>query len=290
MALLPKLFGKKSEKPKVPTEPKPFADGKDATTIEKLRKQHIENAAEVSLKLADESNPLRGKEKKYEIEGDEGAIAAKIAASIIPSENNNAILAVQDNDALMVATWDNDLAGIESLIKEGADLNFRDFLGKAPLHYVSSLDAAKLLIDGGADINMMDNNNRTPLFEVDDPNIAMFLIDSGASVNLKDKDSFTPLHLWVNHPTVAKHLLVAGANPNVQLSRGGTLSRGGLYKKGNSTLHCTNNIASAKILIEYGADIMIKNKYGLLAEETATDDTREDGLADYIKSIRISKE
>ena len=31
MALLPKLFGKKSETPILPTEPKPFADGKDAT-------------------------------------------------------------------------------------------------------------------------------------------------------------------------------------------------------------------------------------------------------------------
>jgi hypothetical protein len=28
----------------------------------------------------------------------------------------------------------------------------------------------------------------------------------------------------------------------------------------------------------------------LLAEETAIDETREDGLADYIKSFRINKE
>ena len=273
----------------MPAKPPPqVRDGRSATDIEELR-EDLKNR-QVTYKLANENNPLFGKEKGHSLEVDEGGNAAKKAAGIIRTEDNNALLAVQDNDALMVATWENDLEGMESAINQGADLNIRDFLGKSPLHYVSSLDAAKLLIDGGADINILDNNNRTPLFEVDDPNIAIFLIDRGASFNLKDKDSFTPLHLWVNHPKVAKHLLVAGANPNAQLSRGGTLSRGGLYKKGNSTLHCANNLESAKILIEYGVDITIKNKYGLLAEETAIDETREDGLADYIKSFRINKE
>ncbi|MEQ1741808.1 MAG: ankyrin repeat domain-containing protein [Candidatus Nitrotoga sp.] len=287
MAILPKLFGKKLETPVMPAQQPPqVRDGRSASDIEELR-EDLKNR-QVSYKLANENNPLFGKEKGHSLEVDEGAIAAKKAAAIVRSEDNNALLAMKDNDALMVATWENNLEGMESAINQGADLNIRDFLGKSPLHYVSSLDAAKLLIDGGADINILDNNNRTPLFEVDDPNIAIFLIDRGASINLKDKDSFTPLHLWVNHPKVAKHLLVAGANPNAQLSRGGTLSRGGLYKKGNSTLHCANNLESAKILIEYGVDITIKNKYGLLAEETALDETREVGLADYIKSFRIN--
>lgn len=289
MAILPKLFGKKLETPVMPAKPPPqVRDGRSASDIEALREE-LKNR-QVTYKLANENNPLFGKENQvHSLEVDEGGNAAKKAAGIICAEDNNALLAVQDNDALMVATWENDLEGMESAINQGADLNIRDFLGKSPLHYVSSLDAAKLLIDGGADINILDNNNRTPLFEVDDPNIAIFLIDRGASFNLKDKDSFTPLHLWVNHPKVAKHLLVAGANPNAQLSRGGTLSRGGLYKKGNSTLHCANNLESAKILIEYGVDITIKNKYGLLAEETAIDETREAGLADYIKSFSINK-
>ena len=239
----------------------------------------------VIQKLADENNPLFGKAKAFLLEEDAGAIAAKKAAGIVRSEDNNALLAVKDNDALMVATWDNDLEGMESAITQGADLNIRDFLGKTPLHYVTSIDAAKLLIDGGADLNIMDNNNRTPLFEVDNPNIAIFLIDCAASFNLKDKDSFTPLHLWVNHPKVAQRLLVAGANPNIQLARGGTLSRGGIYKKGNTALHCANNLDSAKILIEHGADITIKNKYGLLAEETTTAETQE-----YIKSVSMNKQ
>jgi ankyrin repeat protein len=191
---------------------------------------------------------------------------------------------MKDNDALMVATWNNDLEGMQSTINQGADLNIRDFLGKSPLHYVASIDAAKLLIDAGADLNVMDNNNRTPLFEVDDPNVAIYLIDRGASINLKDKDSFTPLHLWVNHPKVTKRLLVAGANPNAQLARGGTLSRGGIYKKGNTALHCANNLDTAKALIEHGADPAIKNKYGLFAEETTTGETQE-----YIKSVSKNK-
>jgi ankyrin repeat protein len=238
----------------------------------------------VEHKLADENNPLFGKARAFSLEEDEGAIAAKKAASIIRAEDNNSLLAMKDNDALMVATWNNDLEGMQSTINQGADLNIRDFLGKSPLHYVASIDAAKLLIDAGADLNVMDNNNRTPLFEVDDPNVAIYLIDRGASINLKDKDSFTPLHLWVNHPKVTKRLLVAGANPNAQLARGGTLSRGGIYKKGNTALHCANNLDTAKALIEHGADPAIKNKYGLFAEETTTGETQE-----YIKSVSKNK-
>lgn len=291
MAILPNLFGNKLETSEIPAKhPPQVRDGRSASDIEGLREELKLKSKQVSYKLANENNPLFGKEKGHSLEIDEGAIAAKKAATIVRPEDNNALLAMKDNDALMVATWENDLEGMESAINQGSDVNIRDFLGKSPLHYASSLDAAKLLIDRGADINILDNNNRTPLFEVDDPDIAIFLIDRGASINLKDKDSFTPLHLWVNQPKVAKHLLVAGANPNAQLSRGGTLSRGGLYKKGNSTLHCVNNLESAKILIEHGVDITIKNKYGLLAEETAIDDTREAGLADYIKSFRINKE
>jgi len=271
-----------------PTQPQPFADGRDDATVEKLR-DALKNRKVVQT-LADETNPLCGKAKSIVLAEDEGAIAAKKAQSNVRSEDNNALLAVKDDDVLMVATWNNNLEEMESAIKQGADFNFRDYLGKTPLHYVASIDAAKLLIDSGADLNILDNNNRTPLFEVDDPNIAIFLIDRGANFNLKDKDSFWPLHLWVNHPKVLKHLLVAGANPNVQLARGGTLSRGGLYKKGNTALHCANNIESAKILIEYGIDMTIKNKYGLLAVETATDEIKEDGLADYIKSVSINKQ
>lgn len=238
----------------------------------------------VVQKLADENNPLLGKAKDILLEEDEGAIAAKKAASIIRSEDNNALLAKKDNDVLMAATWDNDLEKMDIAIKQGVDLNIRDFLGKTPLHYAVSIEAARLLIDNGAELNILDNNNRTPLFEVDNPDIAIYLIERGANVNLKDKDSFTPLHLWVNHPKVAQRLLVAGANPNTQLARGGTLSRGGIYKKGNTALHCANNLDTARILIEFGADPAIKNKYGLLAEETTTAETQE-----YIKSAHINK-
>lgn len=234
----------------------------------------------VVTKLADENNPLFGKAKTIILEEDEGAIAAKRAAAMIHSEDNNALLAKKDNDALMAATWDNDLEGMGIAIKEGADVNIRDFLGKTPLHYVSSIEAARLLIENGAELNMLDNNNRTPLFEVDNPDIAIYLIECGVNVNLKDKDSFTPLHLWVNHSKVAQRLLAAGANPNAQLARGGTLSRGGIYKKGNTALHCVNNLDTAKILIEYGSDPAIKNKYGLFAEETTTGEVQE-----YIKSV-----
>ena len=180
------------------------------------------------------------------------------------------------DESLITATMDNDLEGMKNAIKLGVDVNIQNFFGKTALHYIESIEAAQLLIDNGADPNIVDYNNRPPIFDVNDPELAIFLTDHGADAKFQDKDGLTALYIWVDFPEVAKCLLAAGTNPNVQLQTGSMI-----IKKGNTALHKVESLESAQLLIEYGANITIQNI------ERATPDQTSKGEAQlYLKSVR----
>ena len=182
----------------------------------------------------------------------------------------------EPDEAIITATMDNNLEGMKNAIKLGVDINIQDFFGKTALHYVESIEAAQLLIDNGADPNIVDYNNRPPIFDVNDPELVIFLIDHDADAKFQDKDGLTALYIWVDFPKVAQRLLVAGASPNVQLETGSMV-----IKKGNTALHKVGNLESAQLLIEYGANITIKN-----IERATPDQTTKGETQRYLKSVR----
>ena len=182
----------------------------------------------------------------------------------------------EPDESIIITTMDNDLEGMKNAIKLGIDINTQDFFGKTALHYVESIKAAQLLIDNGADPNIVDYNNRPPIFDVNDPELAIFLIDHGADAKFQDKDGLTALYIWVDFPKVAQRLLVAGASPNVQLETGSMV-----IKKGNTALHKVGNLESAQLLIEYGANITIRN-----IERATPDQTTKGEIQRYLKSVR----
>ncbi|MEO6423638.1 MAG: ankyrin repeat domain-containing protein [Candidatus Nitrotoga sp.] len=182
----------------------------------------------------------------------------------------------EPDESILTATMDNDLEGIKNAIKLGVDINTQDFFGKTALHYVESMEAAQILIDNGADTNIVDYNNRPPLFDVNDPELAIFLVNHGANAKFQDKDGLTALYIWVDFPKVAKSLLVAGASPNIQLETGSMV-----IKKGNTALHKVGNLESAQLLIEYGANITIKNIERATPDQTTTGEVQR-----YLKSVQ----
>lgn len=182
----------------------------------------------------------------------------------------------ETDESIIIATMDNNLEGMKNAISLGVDINIQDFFGKTALHYVESTEAAQLLVDNGADPNIVDYNNRPPIFDVNDPELAIFLIDHGADAKFQDKDGLTALYIWVDFPEVAQRLLVAGASPNVQLETGSMI-----IKKGNTALHKVGNLESAQLLIEYGANITIRN-----IERATADQTTKGEIQRYLKSVR----
>ena len=80
-----------------------------------------------------------------------------------------------------------DLNFVESLLDNGADINFPDRHGQTILHEMSRgwhPDVAKFAIEHGADINKCDSYGRTPLHlaaAVDYDDMVQFLVDSGGN-------------------------------------------------------------------------------------------------------------
>ncbi len=182
----------------------------------------------------------------------------------------------EPDESIITAAIDNNLEAMREAIERGVDVNFQDFFGKTALHYIESIEAGQLLIDHKADPNIVDYNNRPPLFDVNDPELALFLIDHGANAKFQDKDGLTALYIWVDFPKLVQRLLVAGASPNVQLVTGSMV-----IKKGSTALHKVGSLESAKLLVEYGANITTKN-----IERATPDQTTQGEVQVYLKSVR----
>lgn len=167
------------------------------------------------------------------------------------------------NAALMVASADGDLARVQQLLREGAQVNQRNGDGKAAIHYAAqskNVLVVEALIGAGADVNARSVGNVTPLMLSLDmafgaPSISLALIRAGADINAADQDGDTALIIATTETSseVFQALLERGANPNAR----------GL--DGDTALHhaAMNAILDrAKLLLEHGADASIRNSAG----------------------------
>ncbi|XP_066925009.1 uncharacterized protein [Clytia hemisphaerica] len=84
-----------------------------------------------------------------------------------------------------------DLNFVESLLDNGADINFPDKHGQTALHEIARgwhPDVARFAIEHGADLNKCDSFGRTPLHlaaAVDYDDMVQFLVDNGADLGAK---------------------------------------------------------------------------------------------------------
>jgi hypothetical protein len=71
-----------------------------------------------------------------------------------------------DRTDLMVASWNNVLADVERLLRDGVDVNVRDSSGRTALHHAARMahvDIVKALVFTGAEVNAVDNRGKTPI-------------------------------------------------------------------------------------------------------------------------------
>lgn len=93
-----------------------------------------------------------------------------------------------------------DLDFVDSLIKNGANINCNDKHGQTLLHEVCRtwhIDVAKFLLELGADVNQADKYGRTPLHvaaAVDYPEMVEILIKNGADRESLSNEKQTPVH------------------------------------------------------------------------------------------------
>lgn len=151
------------------------------------------------------------------------ATSKEITESLI---KNGAKLEYDNESALMIATIKNEKDVAKVLIENGANVNYKTKYGQTPLMYASSKNAKEileLLIKNGADINAINSLNRTALIEAVINNSK-----EAVEILIKNKSNLDYVPdgiLWgsalteaskINAKEIAQLLIDAGANIEIK--------------------------------------------------------------------------
>jgi ankyrin repeat protein len=193
-----------------------------------------------------------------------------------------------DKTPLFYACQNGHFSTVRLLIENGARVDFRGAQGAAFL--IAALesghsDVVRFLIENEADVNARGDNELSPLFlasKMGHEPLAQLLVDRGADVHTRDREGRTPL-FSAAHPGIANLLIKRGAEVNAKDEQGNTpllIVAGGFHVESRSfsdegaDVSCGNESSNppplmtkcepvAKLLIEKGADINVKNSIGI---------------------------
>jgi ankyrin repeat protein len=161
--------------------------------------------------------------------------------------------------ALMYAAQSGQLACVQLLIDNGANVQATNTCGRTAVHFASSSDIINVLVKNGANVNAVSKDGDTPLheaFTVGRINSTIrALISNGADINKSNKLGRTPLHLALKFPNDTT-LILELFTKDVDL----TLKT----HDGNTLLHFTacKSLDLTKHLLQLGADPNVTNNSG----------------------------
>jgi ankyrin repeat protein len=191
--------------------------------------------------------------------------------------------------ALHFACHSGHLDAAKLLLSHGSDIHARDESRQTPLIFAACWGheaVLRLLLKNGADIEAADLGGMTALHfacEYGHEAALRRLLEHGANIEARCRNQRTPLHFAAQRgrTTLAKLLLEKGADPNTRSSRGSDalrlstnaelcellLAKGADVKaidnRGFTQLHsAVNNFPKAKLLVQNGVDITLKNNDG----------------------------
>ncbi|KAN0129876.1 hypothetical protein V8E53_012348 [Lactarius tabidus] len=162
---------------------------------------------------------------------------------------------------------------LQLFLDHNADVDVCDNKGCTPLHFAARnglLDVAQILLEHNADVNCQNNHGSTPLLlasEYGHPDVAQLLLDHNADLYLRDADGDTPLHCAAigGQLEVARILLKLNVEVNSRNEEGSTplhLAVRGSWSGEGST-------GVVRLLLEYGADVQVRDLSGKTASEVA---------------------
>ncbi len=157
------------------------------------------------------------------------------------------------------------------LIRKGANIDLRDdnnWTALYPAVEALHLDVTQELIDAGLSPNLRDLWHRTAIYRLLEPHrdpdmrakvkaMISYLVDVGAWLNVHDNHGLTPLHVAVQRGLdreIIAHLVKSGADMKVVNNAGNTPL---------ATAIELHKFGLARSLIEIGANLHRKNKYGI---------------------------
>ncbi len=127
------------------------------------------------------------------------------------------------------AATDDDVSSIERLLKDGIDVDAKDYDGETPLSSAASfghLKSVRFLLSKGANPNITNDSGDTALLSVglisdnteDDIEIIRLLIKAGADIDFEDSNGSTALHsaVFFGRAYLVKALLDNGENTEIK--------------------------------------------------------------------------
>ena len=173
--------------------------------------------------------------------------------------NETDIKGKKEKTLLMKASESGDLALINSLLKEGAEIDKQDLCGKTALMFAvksAKEEMVRVLLDRGLDINKQDKYGKSALsqsVETSRDSISMILIGRGANVNLRDRYGNTALMYAIDKgkTSIVEELINRRADPNIQ----NELGESALMKLSAMGKH---KLAD-RFIKELGADLELKD-------------------------------
>jgi len=181
---------------------------------------------------------------------------------------------------LMGATSDGDKKLVQSLLKEGTDVNVRDWdelTAIIPAASSGQLEIVKLLVKEKADVNAADKDGITALMEASimgHVKVVEFLLENGAEVDATAKSGVTALWLAAGEGKVEvlEKLLAQGADAGNTRVDGITALM---------TASVGGHVDTVKLLREKDADVTVSDGDGL----TPLMNAAENGSADCVKAL-----
>ena len=159
------------------------------------------------------------------------------------------------------AIRNNDLKHLESLVRDGADVNVKDSKGETPLMYAAvagSPEAMRFLVDHGADVNARNEIGATALiWSATDLAKVRLLVDHGADVNMATKRGRTALLIAAmsdHSADIARLLLSKGADAKARDFLKITTVRAAAFGNDTETL---------RMMIDAGVDVNAADLPGL---------------------------
>ena len=189
----------------------------------------------------------------------------------------------EPRNPLIQAVLDEDLEGIKELFAKRPKPNVRDKSNDrmSALHaavQTGNVEIVEFLLQHGAKPNIRDSQKRTPLMMMDEdagPEMLQLLISYGARVDLVDKQKNNVLHYLAaaeDTSEVLRQLIISGANINA------------VNRQRKSALMAASengNLTMVTLLLEYGADVHLRDKADADAWELADGPEIRDLLESY---------
>jgi ankyrin repeat protein len=159
-------------------------------------------------------------------------------------------------------------------MEHNADMRVHDKRGNTPLHFAAEnglLEVSQILLERNADVNSQNNHGSTPLLlasEFGHPDVVQLLLGHNADLYLRDADGDTPLHCAAvgGQVEVARILIELNVEVNSRNEEGSTPLH--LAARGSRSLR-EGSAAVVRLLLDYGADVQVRDLSGKTASEVA---------------------